>query len=75
MKILVLVLTGYIGRKLAMRFEIESMQQEISTDKDAVDMLKTEFEDLIREYTKDQIFNADETGLNFKIPKVSCCKN
>lgn len=33
----------------------------------SVDVFKTEFEDLIQGYTKDQIFNADETGLNFKM--------
>lgn len=46
--------------------------EKLSADENAVDVFKTEFEDMIKGYTKDQIFNADETGLNFKmLPKKS----
>lgn len=39
---------------------------------DAVDIFKTEMDDYLQGYSKDQIFNADETGLNFKmLPKRS----
>jgi hypothetical protein len=44
----------------------------MSADHEAVDMFKTELEEFIEGYTYDQIFNADETGLNFKMsPKSS----
>ena len=46
--------------------------EKLSADQDAVNVFKTEFEDFIEGLTKDQIFNADETGLNFKmLPKKS----
>lgn len=48
--------------------------EKMSADEDAVNVFKTEFEDLIKNkgYNKDQIFNADETGLNFKmLPRKS----
>lgn len=46
--------------------------EKMSADQDAVDVFKTEFEEMVEGYTMDQLFNADETGLNFKmLPKKS----
>lgn len=41
--------------------------EKLSADPDAVAVFKTEFEDYTQGYTKDQIYNADETGVNFKM--------
>lgn len=41
--------------------------ETLSSHVDAVDVFKTEIDEFLQEYTKDQVFNADETGLNFQI--------
>lgn len=41
--------------------------EKLSADQDAVNIFKTEMDGLLTNYTKDQIYNADETGLNFKM--------
>lgn len=41
--------------------------KKTSADEGAVDVFKTEFKDLVKKYTKDQIFNTHETSLNFKM--------
>lgn len=41
--------------------------EKLSADKDAVDIFKTECDDFLQGYCKDQIYNADESGLNFKM--------
>lgn len=61
--------SGWLDRWKA-RYGVRKLNlcgKKMSADQDAVDVFKTEFEDLIQGYTKDQIFNADETGLNFKM--------
>lgn len=46
--------------------------EKLSADVDAANVFKTEMDDFLRGYTKEQIYNADETGLNFKMmPKKS----
>lgn len=46
--------------------------EKLSADVDAADIFKTEMHEFMQGYSKDQIFNADETGLNFKmLPKKS----
>jgi hypothetical protein len=46
--------------------------EKLSADPDAVDVFKTMFADYTEGYSKDQIYNADETGVNFKmLPKKS----
>lgn len=46
--------------------------EKMSADHEAVDMFKIELEEMIEGYMHNQIFNADETGLNFKmLPKSS----
>lgn len=46
--------------------------EKLSADSDAVDVFKTMFADYTQGYSKDQIYNADETGVNFKmLPKKS----
>lgn len=39
--------------------------EELSVDFNAVDLFKTELGDVLQGFTKEQIFNADETGFNF----------
>jgi transposase len=44
--------------------------EKLSADEGAVNVFKTEFKPMIQGYTSDQIFSADERGLNFKmLPK------
>lgn len=66
--------SGWLDR-FKNRYGIRQLQlsgEKLSADNDAVDVFKTEFLDFTEGLTKDQIFNADETGLNFKmLPKKS----
>lgn len=46
--------------------------EKLYADSGAVDVFKTEFEDFTQAYSKNQIYNANETGVNFKmLPKKS----
>lgn len=61
--------TGWLD-KWKTRYGIRQLNicgEKLSADRDAVDVFKTEFQEFTEGYTKDQIYNADETGLNFKM--------
>lgn len=65
---------GWLG-KWKSRYGVQQINicgEKLSADVDAVCIFKTEMDEYLKGYTKDQIFNADETGLNFKmLPKRS----
>ncbi|KAK9745282.1 hypothetical protein QE152_g7080 [Popillia japonica] len=41
--------------------------EKLSADKSGALRFKNDFKQIVEEYALDQIFHADETGLNFKI--------
>lgn len=48
-------------------YKLNECEEKLSADLDVVNVFETKFEDFTKGYTRDQIFNTDETRFTFEM--------